>query len=201
MSFLQKLGWPEPADGASAALETIATGVSPTALDGMAASLTGRRERDPNDGSSVIQDALSVKLMHGWLQNRHQTLMPLTLNVGMLSVDQRASLARMLASFLLIGRPVAEAADFAPMLRSWLSGVGGDVDTLIAFDAALGNPLPLNVIFELAQSSNLTIYAYVAALMASDTRFSVSVMLCDMVQARFDLPSAVVRSAIRRYRR
>lgn len=167
----------------------------------MASTLTGRRERDPNDGSSVIQDALSAKLMHGWLQNRHQTLMPLTLNIGMLSVEQRSSLARMLASFLLVGRPSAEAADFAPTLRTWLSGVGGDFDTLIAFDEALGSPLPLNVAFDIAQNSALTIYAYVAALMASDTRYSASIMLCDLVQARFDLPSAVVRSAVRRYRR
>lgn len=202
MSFLQKLGWREPADGASPALETSATGTGSDALDGVTSALHGRRERDPNDGSSVIQDALSVKLMHGWLQNRHQTLMPLTLNVAMLSDEQRASLARILASFLLVGRLKSEAIDFAPTLRSWLSEVGGgDVDTLGAFDAALDNPLPLNVAFELAQNLELTIYAYVAALMASDPRFSVSVMLCDMVQARFNLQSAVVRSAIRRYRR
>lgn len=201
MKLLQMLGWREPADGSAPALEALATGVTPQALDGMAAVSTGRRERDVNDGSAVIQDALSVKLMHGWLQNRHQTLMPLTLNVGMLSTERRAALARILASFLLVGRPPLETADFAPTLRSWLGSVGGDVDTQIVYDRALSSPLPLNEAFDIAQNMDLTIYAYVAALMASDTRYPVSVMLCDMVQARFDLPSAVVRSAVRRFRR
>ena len=71
----------------------------------------------------------------------------------------------------------------------------------MAFDQAITVPVPLNEVFDLAQGLDLSIYAYVAALMTSDTRYSVSVMLCDMVQARFDLPTAIVRSATRRYRR
>lgn len=199
MSFLQ-LFKREPADGASPALEALASEVGPLATDTQTVG-SGRRERDANDGTAVIQDALGVKVLHGWLQNRHQTLMPLTFNVATLSAPQRAALARMLASFLLIGRPSSEAVEFGPTLRTWLSGVGGDPDTLMAFDQALTVPLPLNETFDLAQELGLSIYAYVAAIMASDTRYPVSVMLCDMIQARFDLPTATVRSAARRYRR
>ncbi|GEM_PF-6750497 len=200
MSFLQLFKSREPADGAAPALEAFASGAGVSAVDTQVVG-SGRRERDSNDGTAVIQDALGVKVLHGWLQNRHQTLMPLTFNVGTLSTAQRAALARMLASFLLIGRPAPEATDYAPTLRTWLSGVGGDADTLTAFDEAASVPVPLNEVFDLAQGLDLTIYAYVAALMASDTRYPVSVMLCDMVQARFDLPTAIVRSATRRYRR
>lgn len=200
MSFLQLFKWGEPADGASPGLEAMASEGAPSATDTQAVG-SGRRERDVNDGKAVVHDALGVKVLHGWLQNRHQTLMPLTFNVATLSAPQRAALARMLASFLLIGRPSSEATEFGPTLRTWLSGVGGDPDTLVAFDQALTVPLPLNEIFDLAQELDLSIYAYVAALMASDTRYPVSVMLCDMVQARFDLPTAIVRSAARRYRR
>ena len=195
MGFLAKLGWREPPDGAAPALEELAT------TGDVEVPASGRRDRDANDGSVLVQDAISAKLMHGWLQNRHQTLMPLTLNVGALSVVERAMLGRILASFLLIGRPASDAADGAPSLRTWLTSVGGDPNTLIAYDQALASPLPLNEAFDRAQEHGLTIYAYVAALMASDTRYPVSVMLCDMVQARFDLPSAMVRSAVRRYRR
>lgn len=199
MSFLQ-LFKREPADGASPALEALASEVGPLATDTQTVG-SGRRERDANDGTAVIQDALGVKVLHGWLQNRHQTLMPLTFNVATLAAPQRVALARILASFLLIGRPSQEAIDFVPTLRTWLGGVGGDPDTLMAFDQALIVPLPLNEIFDLAQELGLSIYAYVAALTTSDTRYPVSVMLCDMVQARFDLPTALVRSAARRYRR
>ena len=199
MSFLQ-LFKREPADGAAPALEALASEAGAFATEAQMHG-AGRRERDVNDGTAVIQDALGVKVLHGWLQNRHQTLMPLTFNVAALSAPQRAALARMLASFLLIGRPSSDAIEFGPTLRLWLSGVGGDPDTLVAFDQALAAPLPLNQTFDLAQELGLSIYAYVAALMASDTRYPVSVMLCDMVQARFDLPTAIVRSATRRYRR
>lgn len=200
MGLLQLFKWREPTDGASPALEALASGVGSLTSDTQSVG-SGRRERDANDGTAVVHDALGAKVLHGWLQNRHQTLMPLTFNVATLSAPQRAALARMLASFLLIGRPSSEAADFGPTLRIWLGSVGGDPDTLMAFDQALTVPLPLNETFDLAQELGLSIYAYVAALMASDTRYPVSVMLCDMVQARFDLPTAIVRSATRRYRR
>ena len=196
MSFLQLFKRREPADGAAPALEAVASGIGPMAADAQIAG-GGRRERDANDGTAVVQDALGVKVLHGWLQNRHQTLMPLTFNVGALSATQRLTLARMLASLLLIGRPLPEATDFVPTLRTWLGGVGGDADTLMAFDQALTAPVPLNEAFDLTQELGLSTYAYVAALMTSDTRYPVSVMLCDMVQARFDLPTAVVRSAVR----
>lgn len=194
-------GWKQPADGASPALEAVATGINLDTINVQTAVGSGRRERNANDGSAVIEDALSVKLMHGWLQNRHQTLLPLTLNVATLPTARRAALARTLACFLLAGRSGAEAREFAPVLRTWLSSVGGDAEALSAFDDALMSPLPLNVVFDDAQALDLTIYAYVAALMASDSRYPVSVLLCDLVQARFDLPSTVIRSAVRRYRR
>lgn len=161
----------------------------------------GRRERAADAGAAVISDTLSAKLLHGWLQNRHQTLMPLTLNLSLMTGEQQEHLAAISASLLLAGRPADAAAEFAPVLRSWLSGLGGEISALAAFDRATETPMPLNVIFETAQASELTIYTYVSALMASDPRYPVSVMLCDMVQARFDLPTALVRSAVRRYRR
>ncbi len=160
-----------------------------------------RRERAADAGSAVIAEALGAKVLHGWLQNRHQTLMPLTLNLSVMAEDQQARLARILASLLLAGRPADAAAELGPTLRSWLSGLGAGHATVAAFDQAMDDPLPLNVIFEIAQRNELTIYTYVAALVASDTRFPVSTMLCDVVQTRFDLPAALVRSAVRRYRR
>ena len=179
-------------DDASPQLEADVT-VDPPAL--------GRRERITDAGSDFVIEALGGKLLHSWLQNRHQTLMPLSLNMALMSPRQRQGLARILASMLLAGRPAADASEAAPGLRAWLAGLGADDAVLIDFDQALETPLPLNVMFETALADELMIYAYVATMMASDTRFPVSVMLCDMVQARFNLPPALVRSAIRRFRR
>lgn len=203
MSFLNLFGRREPADGAVPALETAATGISLAEFDSAAVSnpVAGRRERMADAGSAGVMEALGAKVLHGWLQNRHQTLIPLTLNLSLLGPEQQNALARILASFVLAGRPGADAAAAMPMLRSWLAGLGAAAETLAAFDAALEAPMPLNAVFEAAQAQELTIYAYVAALMAADSRYPASVMLCEMVQARFDLPPAVVRSAMRRYRR
>lgn len=127
--------------------------------------------------------------------------MPLTLNLSIMTEDRQGSLAQILASLLLAGRPIDAAAEAAPVLRTWLRDLGGGSATLAAFDQAIQAPLPLNVLFETAQTSELTIYTYVSALIASDIRYPVSLMLCDIVQTRFDLPSALVRSATRRFRR
>lgn len=186
MDLMRFLGRRDPAvEGAPAADPAIAV----------------RRERGADAGDTVITETLSAKLLHGWLQNRHQTLMPLTLNLSVMTGEQQDRLARILASILLAGRPADAAAEAAPGLRSWLSSLGAGAATLEAFDDALEAPLPLNVLFEMAQTSELTIYTYVSALMTSDSRYPVSSMLCDVIQARFDLPSALVRSAIRRFRR
>ncbi|MDT7951776.1 MAG: hypothetical protein RQ966_09755 [Acetobacteraceae bacterium] len=194
----------EPADGASLALEQVATGVGPALLgtaEASAAQPAGRRERAPDAGSAVIAEVLGAKLIHGWLQNRHQTLMPLTFNLAILTGEQQATLAHILASLLLAGRPADAAAEFAPVLRTWLADRGAGPDALAAFDDGMERPLPLNEMFDQAQAGSLAIHAYVAALMATDARYPVSALLCDVIQSRFSLPTALVRSAIRRYRR
>lgn len=203
MSLLDLFRRGEP-DGSAPELVAIATEASIAGLSHLeadAGSASGRRDRVADAGSDVVAEAIGTKLLHSWLQNRHQTLMPLSLNLAVMAPRQREGLARILASMLLAGRPAAEAGEAAPALRSWLAGLGADAAALESFDRALDAPLPLNVVFEVAQADELTIHAYVATLVASDARFPVSVMLCDMVQARFDLPTAMVRSAIRRYRR
>ena len=197
MAFFGLFRSVEPPDGAVPALEAFADleTASPTP------AIAGRRERTAAADADVVAEALGAKVLHSWLQNRHQTLMPLSLNLAVMNPAQRMGLAQILASLLLAGRPSTDAADHAPVLRSWLVGLGADYDVIGSFDRAMKTALPLNVLFETAQSLELTIYTYVAALMASDTRFPVSVLLCDLVQTRFELPTAIVRSAVRRYRR
>ena len=149
----------------------------------------------------MVDEALAQKLLHAWLQNRHQTLVPLTLNFRVLSAEQRAAVFGVLAALLFAGRPQADAEAAIPAMRSKLGGLGADASGLAALEQALQAPPPLHLALERAQSLDLAVYAYVMALMASDPRYPASLLFCDVLQARFDLPSAVVRSATRRYRR
>jgi uncharacterized membrane protein YebE (DUF533 family) len=43
-------------------------------------------------------EALAVKVLDGWLQNRHQTLFPLTLNLRSLDASGRELLVHMMAA-------------------------------------------------------------------------------------------------------
>ena len=195
MNWRGLFGGREPADGAAPALEEIA-------LSGGAPELpTRRREREVDAGAEMVTDTVGTKVLHGWLQNRHQTLMPLNLNAAVLAPAAQAALARIGASLLLAGRPAAEAEAAAPDFRRWLAELRADADALAAFDAAMADPLPLNAVFDTALAHELTVYALVASLMVADGEHPVSTMLPDLIQARFELPTALVRSATRRYRR
>ena len=160
-----------------------------------------RRERGANAGSAMVDEALAQKLLHAWLQNRHQTLVPLTLNFRVLSEAQRELIVGAMAALLLAGRPRAEAEAAQPALREWLAGMKAEPGVVAAFDAAMLAPPPLDQVMDRALALDVTVFVFVAALAASDARFPASLLLCDVLEARFELPSAVARSAIRRYRR
>lgn len=149
----------------------------------------------------MLMESLGQKVLHGWLQNRHQTLVPLTLNFRVLSGEQRAAVAEALAALVLAGRPRADALAASAGLREWLGRLGADADSLAAFERALAAPPALDRVIEGALALDVPVYVFVAALNASDPRFAASLLLCDVLQARFELGSAVVRSVTRRYRR
>jgi len=109
----------QPSDGAAAALETVATGISPAFLDAARepeAMPERRRERVSGSGDDMLVQALSSKILHGWLQNRHQTLYPLTLNFRNLRPEQGKAVAQFLAASLLCNC----AASTAETMRAWL---------------------------------------------------------------------------------
>lgn len=203
MSLLGLFRRGEPSDGSAPALERTATGVSPDILEAAPElpAITSRRERAANAGSVMVMDTLGQKVMHGWLQNRHQTLVPLTLNLRVLSAQQRTLVAGALAGLLLAGRPRDDALAAAPTLRTWLQDLGADPASLDVFDQALLAPPTFDHIMECTLELDVPAYTYTAGLTASDPRFPASMLLCDVLQARFELPTAVARSMTRRYRR
>jgi uncharacterized membrane protein YebE (DUF533 family) len=191
-------------------LEAAATGLTPDALVAeLAAPSTrpvpepdsvGRRGRPLADGRGVLVHQMAGKLLHAWLQNRHQTLFPLAVNLRSLSPDHAGLLAQWMAIVVLGGSGAGDAAQ-AAAARDWLGSVGADAAVVATFDAALQTPPPLHVVLAALSLHDLAAYGYVLALVGLDRHDPVAEPFLDYVAARLALPTTVVRSAVRRYRR
>ncbi len=166
-----------------------------------AANTSGRRDRALEAGDRVLLDGLAEKILHGWLQNRHQTLYPLTVNLRQLDPVQGVTLARWLAVSMLSNRPPVDSADRRAATRAWFASVGADATLLAKLDGALAAPPALSDALAAIADHGLSAYAYVVALVALDPMAPDSLPFLDYVAARLALPTTVVRSATRRYRR
>ncbi len=186
-------------DGGSAVLEAPVTGFVPAALSAAtepaAPAARSRRDRALGGAGDVLLEVLAEKVLHGWLQNRHQTLFPLTVNLRAMPASQAAVLAEMMAVAALAGGGHAAAA------RAWFTQAGADPDALSALDRALVEPPALNRVLAAVAAEGLAAYAYVVALVSLDMRDPASMHFLDFLAAKLALPTTVVRSANRRYRR
>ena len=201
-------------DGASEALEALATGITPASLSigveagsmppgpmppGSAPSAARSRRERALDDSDPMAVALAQKIMHGWLQNRHQTLFPLTVNLRTLSATQVATLAGMIA--VAASCCGAASAERASSIQAWFGQAGADDAGLADLQRALAAPPPLGAVIDAALAESLGAYAYVAALIAIDRHDPATGFFLDFLAARLALPVTVIRSANRRYRR
>ena len=89
----------------------------------------GRRGRRLGVPQEILDRSLSQKVLHGWLQNRHQVLVPLTFRLGRLESADVELLMRFTAVALLNGS-AADAASQGPVER-WLRDIGAD-DSAVA---------------------------------------------------------------------
>ncbi len=163
---------------------------------GGSAAMQGRRDRVLAGGQQMLVDSLAEKVLHGWLQNRHQTLFPLTVNLRSLRPDQAVALAEWAAVAASATGTAGEAS-----ARSWLAAAGADAAVMAGFDTAQASPPPLDRVLKAVLHHGLAPYAYVAALIATDMQDPAAIPFLDYVAARLALPATVVRSAQRRYRR
>jgi hypothetical protein len=192
-------------------------------LDAAAADLAPQppaiaRPASPPGGRTMLREAVMAKVLHGWLQNRHQTLFPLAVNLRTLDAAQRATLARITAVLLLAeGAPPPEApgttredpsreaemreAGGEARARRWLLAAGADAETMRTLDEALADPPASSRAIDAVLAQGLAPYAYVAALVALDTRDGPGPHLLEYLAARLALPATLVRSANRRHRR
>jgi hypothetical protein len=184
-------------DGQAEALQREAIGPEPAAAAAAAAAAVAEQEgaalprprlppeRDPQ---RALREALAAKALHAWLQNRHQTLFPLTLNLRVLDPGARALLVRLVAA----SAALAPGGGAEPgRLRDALDGAGaGDAEGRL-LEEALAAPDPLPALLEALREAGLGAHAYAAALLVLDRRGPVERAWLDFLAARFALPAEV----------
>jgi uncharacterized membrane protein YebE (DUF533 family) len=152
----------------------------------------------PPSSQAVLRDATATKLLGAWLANRHQTLVPHTLNFRVLAPEQAGLLiALMAAAVQADGRvdPVEERR-----MEQALARVGADAGAIGALRAAIAEPQPLSGLLGVVQQAGLAAHAYAAVLLALDRRNRVNRAFLDYLATRLALPAGVASSLERRYR-
>ena len=184
-------------DGQAAALEPSA--IPSTWAETEPAVEGAVRHRLPGSPSDVLVRSLAQKVLDGWLQNRHQTLVPLAMNLGRLAPDQVDLLVNFAAVALLGGASSADAG--RNVVSRWLRTLGAEDRAIEMFDRAVASPRPLSLLLQAIREQDLGPYAYAAAVVASDQHEVAGRLFSNYVAARLALPADAVRSIDRRYRR
>jgi uncharacterized membrane protein YebE (DUF533 family) len=155
-----------------------------------------RRDRRAGRADAVVTEALAQKVLHAFLQNRHQTLVPLTLNLRVLEPAQRDLVIQaMAAAFLAQGR----RQDPAPV-RDALTRISAAEAERQRRRERLVEALALGDLLDAILDADLGAYAYVASLLAVDQRRRVNQLYLAYLAERLGLAEDVVSSLHRRYR-
>lgn len=141
---------------------------------------------------------MAAKVLNGWLQNWQQTLFPLTVNLRTLDPARIDLLLRATALAIAVGPPADDTRLQAA--RSWLHSVGAAPEHLLAFAAALGEPVAPGVLLHELQTANLGAYAYAMSLAVLDQRDAHAQPFLEFLAARLAVPASVVRSVRGRQR-
>ena len=155
-----------------------------------------RRQREVAPAQRQIAEVIGQKVLHGWLQNRHQTAIPLNINVGRLQQSEAEAIVRFAAVAALAGGEASAQG----VVRSWLAGAGTAPDLLATYDAALHSPPALDKALAAIANADLALVAFVLALVAARDAGPAARAFADYVAAHRSIPTATVRAALRRHR-
>jgi len=199
MSLLQRLmGRPHP-DGQAPVLEAPAAGLDDSGGQGAAPAPSGSRPRSrlPADPRVLILASLGQKILHGWSQNRQQTLFPLTVNLRTLAPDARDLILRATAAAMTATAPPTPREP----IRAWLASVGAAEADLARLNAALAAPEPLASLLDALLAAHLGPYAYAVSLATTDRHSQAGPLYLEYLAARLAVPANIVKSVNRRYAR
>lgn len=190
MNLLHRLVAGHPRDGTAEALEQ---------QSGILAEppANRRRHRLPGNPRDLILASLGQKALHGWMQNRHQTLFPLTVNFQTLSPEARDLILRAIATAMMAASPPTPPEQ----ARTWLATVGATAADLARLDEALAAPEPLAPLLDTLLAANLGPYAYAVSLASTDRHSHAGPLYLEYLAARLAIPASVVKSVNRRYAR
>ncbi|MGU3667231.1 hypothetical protein ACLBX9_23850 [Methylobacterium sp. A49B] len=155
-----------------------------------------RRHRNIPPGQRQILEVVGQKVLHGFLQNRHQTVMPLSVNLARLSGAERGALARFAA---VVARSSGPMMVLDP-IRAWLAASGADQEVLATFDDALTSPPPLDRALAGLTGAETSLIAFILCLIAARAAGPTGWAFADYVALHRGLPTTAVRAAERRYR-
>ncbi|GEP02929.1 hypothetical protein MOX02_09670 [Methylobacterium oxalidis] len=147
------------------------------------------------DARTPVIDGIGQKVLHAWLQNRHQTLVPLTLNLRSLQPEERALVLRVVAAAVAAGgrAPDLDLADAA------LARIGARDEDRRALRAAL-EAGEARGLYEAVQAAGIGTVAYGAALLAVDQRSRLNQLFLAWLAARLAVSDDAAASLHRRYR-
>ena len=172
-----------PPDGQAGVLESEAIAEAPVEAP------RPTQHRPPPRPDSVIQAALAQKVLHGWMQNRHQTRYPLVLNFRNTTEGETALLLAMVRGALAAVDPGPAAFQRA---QDWVATVGGDLQPSPGTDLA-ATPI------DRLHAARLAPQAYAACAGSLGRRSTTARRYLDFLAARLALPDDVARSLNRRF--
>lgn len=175
--FWQRLlGLGRDRDGENALLERQALQLAPAGTEALQPA--PRRRPLAHPPLLLLQEQVAGKLLHGWLQNRHQTLFPLALNLRNMPPAHRALLVRAMAAGVAM-----TGQDGATRL---LPTIGGDAEDAALLQQDAG---PLPPLLDELREARLGAHAYAATLLLVGTApTALGQAWLDYLSARFALP-------------
>ena len=184
-------------DGRARALEPF---VPQPMLDSAApapAADAGSDQRIPPPPQPVTE-ALAAKLLGSWLENRRQTLIPHTLNFGVLRPEQARLLLQLMAVAAQADGQVDQNEERQIPLALERFGAGEAHSQELR--RALAEPPALGPLLAEVQVAGLSSHGYAAALLAVNRTTRVNQLFLDYLAARLGLLPDVATSLQSRYR-
>ncbi len=165
--------------------------------EGAAAVRPGKPAHRPiQPPESIIQSSLAQKVLHGWMQNRHQTLYPLVLTLHNMTEVEKHLIVGAIAFALQAGEPDEQSGQRAEV---WLRSVGGGAGEVAALAEARCAACPVDHFVADVRSAGQGPQAYAAAVGTLGRRGIVNRRFHDYFAARLGIADEVARSMNRRY--
>jgi uncharacterized membrane protein YebE (DUF533 family) len=188
--ILRLFGQEQDRDGGSQLMERQALGLPPEVT--VPEPATAVPDQPPvQPPPRQLQEQLATKLLHAWLQNRHQTLFPLALNLQSLEPAQRWLLLRAMVATASMTGTGPEA--LPPLLPS----IGGGEAERAALEEAWSTPMSLPAVLAELRQAALGAHAYTLALLVAG-HDAVGRAWQDYLAACFALPADVTSDLQRR---